>query len=220
MRKYVSSADRGACSLLGRTQAGPAWVPAGNRGGDGLRWAVTPQPLTGTPVTPSEAQRASGVRWSPPPGFLLGLRVSVSGSLFLGVSKSTLHFFKMSCPFCAAETKGREGEREPEAGQLTCSIKVTVIRPLRSWLPQRQGATEPSSTLDGFFSPVLLVVRNGSPWTLCDLGDGLHGMGTPEPSSRDSGTDGERPGVNQPGGMAHSSLDQTPHTHTPTADRK
>lgn len=74
----------------------PAQVSAGSRGGG--RAALSSDSTAtfrGKPVSSSDAQQASGVRWSQQPGFLTPLQMRVSGSLFLGVRKSNAVFFKM-----------------------------------------------------------------------------------------------------------------------------
>lgn len=115
VRKYVSSVDRGACSLLGRMQAGPAWVSAGSRGRDRLRWAVTPQPPSQENLSLHQMHnKLRALDGTHSRASYFSLQMSVSGSLFLGVSKSNTAFFQnVLSPFFPAEIKGSEGEREP-----------------------------------------------------------------------------------------------------------
>lgn len=107
MRKYVSSVDRGACSLLGRVQAGPAWVSASHRGGDGLRWAVTPQPLSWENLS---FHQMHNELWALDRAHrraaYCSLRTSISGSLFLGVSKSNAAFFS-KCHLPSSQLRSR-----------------------------------------------------------------------------------------------------------------
>lgn len=115
VRKYVSSVDRGACSLLGRIQAGPAWVSAGNRGGDGLRWAVTPQPLSRENLSLHQMHnKLRTLDGAHSRASYLSLRMSISGSLFLGVSKSNTAFFsKCRLPSSQLSSRGVKERGSP-----------------------------------------------------------------------------------------------------------